>query len=56
MPNAPKTPNRVIRLDDATWAELGQLAGQLGTDRSAVIRQLVRGWVRRQRRQLGQAS
>ena len=51
MPNAPKTPQRVIRMDDQLWDELGRLADQLGTDRSAVIRELARSWVKRQRRQ-----
>ena len=39
-------------MDDALWAELGELAAQAGTDRSAVLRELARGWVKRQRRRL----
>ena len=50
-----KTQHRQVRMDDDLWEELGQLAEQLGTDRSAVLRDLARGWVKRARRRL-QAS
>jgi hypothetical protein len=47
VPNKPKTPHRQVRLSDQDWQEFGQLADQAGTDRSAVIRQLVQWWLRR---------
>jgi hypothetical protein len=47
MPNAPKTPQRVIRLEDELWDKLGHAADGLGSDRSAVLRQLLSWWLRR---------
>ena len=47
MPNQPKTPARAARLDDELWRELNQRAYELGSDRSSVIRELVRWWLRR---------
>jgi hypothetical protein len=47
MPNKPKTPHRQVRLSEDDWREFGELAEQSGTDRSAVIRQLVHWWLRR---------
>ena len=47
MPNAPKTPHRQVRIGSPDWAEFGEIADQLGTDRSALVRQLVRWYLRR---------
>jgi hypothetical protein len=47
VPDKPKTPQRVIRLDDQLWHDLGQHAAELGTDRSAIIRELTSWWLRR---------
>ena len=47
MPNQPKTPNRIIRVPDTDWAELGEAAAAMGTDRSAVLRQLAAWWMRK---------
>ena len=46
MPNAPKTPHRQVRIDDETWGVLGDLAEMAGTDRSALLRSLVRWYLR----------
>jgi hypothetical protein len=46
MPNAPKTPHRVVRIDDETWGRLGTAALNAGTDRSAIIRALVVWYLR----------
>ena len=46
MPNQPATPNRALRIDDETWAELGDAAKAAGADRSAVLRDLARWWLR----------
>jgi hypothetical protein len=47
MPNQPATPNRAVRIDDETWAELGAAADAAGIDRSTVLRELARWWLRR---------
>ena len=47
MPNKPATPHRAVRIDDETWEELGGAAAAAGTDRSAVLRELARWWLRR---------
>jgi hypothetical protein len=47
MPNQPATPNRAVRIDDETWADLGTAAEESGTDRSAILRQLAQWWLRR---------
>ena len=47
MPNQPATPNRAVRIDDETWADLGTAAEAAGTDRSAILRQLAQWWLRR---------
>lgn len=38
MPNQPKTPNRVIRVDDKLWADYGQACAAKGTTRSDDLR------------------
>lgn len=40
--NAPGTPTRPIRIDDATWAAFGVVAEQLKTNRSAILLEYVR--------------
>ena len=40
------TPHRQVRMDEATWQRLGAVAAERGTDRSAIIRDLVRWWLR----------
>lgn len=47
MPNAPKTPNRVLRVDDDLWARFGQAAAEMGTDRSEYVREFMR-WAARE--------
>ena len=48
MPNAPKTPHRPVRLDDADWTGLAAAAPALGADdRSDFIRQCVQYALRR---------
>lgn len=47
MPNAPKNKHRMVRFSDEDWEEFGALTQQEGTDRSAVLRQLARWWMRR---------
>lgn len=46
-PSQRGTQHRKLRLDDELWAELGDLAEQTGTDRSAVLRQWAEYAVRR---------
>lgn len=45
MPNAPKTKHRSVRIDDQDWTDLAEQAP--GGDRSAVIKDLVRWYLRR---------
>jgi hypothetical protein len=47
MPNQPKNKHRPVRFSDDDWDDLGRLAEQMGTDRSAVLRQLAQWWMRR---------
>lgn len=47
VPNAPKNKHRMVRFSDEDWADLGTLAEDMGTDRSAVLRQLAQWWMRR---------
>lgn len=44
-PNAPKTPGRHIRIDDALWSAAMERAAEQGTNLSDVIRTLLREWV-----------
>lgn len=46
-PNPEHTPVRSIRMDDETWGELGDVAGE--RNRSAVINELVRWYLGRGR-------
>ena len=47
MPDQPKNKHRMVRFSDEDWAELGELAEQVGSDRSAILRQLAHWWMRR---------
>ena len=47
MPNAPKTPQRALRIPDDEWTDLGQLADAGGTDRTAIVRELLQWYLRR---------
>lgn len=48
MANAHKHKQRVLRqIDDPLWADLGDGAHTMGSDRSAVSRQLFEWWVGR---------
>lgn len=53
VPNKPKTPNRVIRVDDELWADYGRACEAEGTIRSEDLRahmlKKVRAWKRRMR-------
>jgi predicted GIY-YIG superfamily endonuclease len=40
-----KTPRQTFRADEALWAEFGEAVARAGSDRSAVLRQLVRWYV-----------
>jgi hypothetical protein len=48
-----KTPNRVVRIDDETWADFGLACEALGTNRSDELRRHVKAviaaWKREQR-------
>ena len=46
MPNAPKTPARQVRIGD-DWYDLDDAAKAVDTDRAAVIRELIRWWMRK---------
>jgi predicted transcriptional regulator len=46
MPNAPKTPMHTVRVDDELWEAFGVAAAAAGADRSYVIRELIRWFVR----------
>lgn len=52
VPNKPKTPNRVIRVDEDLWADYGRACEDEGTIRSEDLRahmvKKVRAWKRRQ--------
>ncbi|MEU1663618.1 hypothetical protein ABZ547_08380 [Streptomyces sparsogenes] len=45
MPNAPKTPARQIRIGD-TWYDFDAAAKAMGTERAAVIRELIDWYIR----------
>lgn len=40
------TPRRAIRMPDALWERFGEAAQAAGTDRNAVVRELIRWYVR----------
>ncbi|MEV0115864.1 hypothetical protein AB0H77_21885 [Streptomyces sp. NPDC050844] len=46
MPNAPKTKHRSVRIDDEDWADLAARAPS--GDRAAIIKELVRWYLRRE--------
>lgn len=45
MPNQPKTPHRMVRVDDDLWAAAKEAAADEGTTVSEVIRQGLREFV-----------
>ena len=45
VPNAPKTPNRAIRVDDDLWRAAQLKAGERGESVSEVIRRALRRYV-----------
>jgi hypothetical protein len=47
VPNQPKTPNRAVRVDDELWQEAGQAAAAAGTDRTKLLNQFLRWYLRR---------
>lgn len=51
VPNQPKTPNRVIRVDDELWTDYGRACEDEGTvraeDMRAHMQRKVRAWKRR---------
>jgi hypothetical protein len=47
VPNQPRTKGRSIRVDDPEWDDLGVLADSLGTDRSKLINEFLRWYLRR---------
>lgn len=55
-----KTPNRVVRIDDATWAEYGLACEALGISRADDIRmrakERIAEWKRNQRREAQHAT
>lgn len=46
MPNARGTQPRQMRIDDETWADFGEAAKLLGTDRASLVREFIQ-WVLR---------
>ncbi len=52
MPNAPKTPMHTVRVDDDLWEAFGVAAVATGADRSYVLRELMRWYVRERRAHL----
>ncbi|WP_146159625.1 hypothetical protein [Allonocardiopsis opalescens] len=60
MPNKPKTPNRVIRVDDDLWEDYGRACDDDGVIRSddlrAHMRRKVRAWKRKNEQRTGQES
>ncbi|TYK45090.1 hypothetical protein [Actinomadura decatromicini] len=57
VPNKPKTPNRVIRVDDDLWRDYGEACEAEGTSKSDDLRahmaRKVRAYKRRQQRTVG---
>jgi hypothetical protein len=52
VPNKPATKHRQVRLDDDLWKDLGVVARNLDTDRSTIIREFVKWFLRRRGAQL----
>ncbi|MER6778476.1 MULTISPECIES: hypothetical protein [unclassified Streptomyces] len=46
-PNAPKNPTRPIRVDLGDWADFGEAAKSMGTDRSAALRAFMHWYLRK---------
>ena len=47
MPNQPKTPNRVVRVDDELWHAAQKRAAEKGETVSDVVRGALRRYVRK---------
>jgi hypothetical protein len=47
MPNVPKTQHRSVRVADDDWADLDTRTSEVGTNRAAVINQLIAWYLRR---------
>jgi hypothetical protein len=47
VPNKPRTQHRSLRVDGPEWDDLERGAADIGLDRSKVINQLIRWWLRR---------
>jgi len=47
VPNQPKTPNRAVRVDGQVWEDAGQASAAMGTDRTKLINQFLRWYLRR---------
>ena len=50
MPNQPKTPNRVVRVDDALWVAAQERAAENGETVSDVIRRALRAYTKQPNR------
>lgn len=46
MPNAPKTPARQVRIGDELWLDFDAPARSMGTERAAVVRELIAWYLR----------
>jgi len=47
VPNSPKTPIQRFRFDGQEWKDFGEHAEAQGTDRSELLRDFARWWMRR---------
>jgi predicted HicB family RNase H-like nuclease len=47
MPNQPKTPGRLVRIDEALWRAAQEKARENGETVSEVVRRSLRNYVRR---------
>ena len=47
VPNQPKNKHRMVRFSNEDWDEFGELAQEMGKDRSVILRQFAQWWMRR---------
>lgn len=47
LPVLPKNKHRMVRFSDEDWAEFGDLTTEAGSDRSAILNQFIRWYLRR---------
>jgi hypothetical protein len=47
VPNNPKTPNRTMRVPDEDWDDMEAPVKAAGTDRTKVVNQFIRWYLRR---------